>query len=227
MDNLLQRIELAKQESGELEALVKDYLPYIKGEAAKLPLDCIEYEDRLSLAMLVFVNCIKQYQPGRGGFISFCSICIRNRLIDEAKKQAQSRGNAIVFSGLEGENANVEVDAYASIQEYNRQDEQRALAEEIEQLSKNLSEFEINFDDLGNICPKQKRSRGQCLQLAQAILADEEMRMNLFANRRVSQGRLAAQFGISEKTVEKHRRYIVAVAVILAGDYPGIASFIQ
>jgi RNA polymerase sigma factor len=37
---------------------------------------------------------------------------------------------------------------------------------------------------------------------------------------------LAALSGVSEKTLEKYRRYIAAVIIIIHGDYPYIHSFL-
>jgi RNA polymerase sigma factor len=34
------------------------------------------------------------------------------------------------------------------------------------------------------------------------------------------------RFNLSERTIEKHRRYIVSLTLILSGDYPGIQAFL-
>lgn len=223
---LSERVLKAQTDAAEMDHLVADYLPFIKKEASKYNGYGLEYDDKLSLGMLVFVNCVRQYQPARGNFVSFVSVCVRNRLLDVAAKQNSMA--ALVQSPM-GSEEDVENAAYAdeaSLWAYSLTLEQQTLAEEIDALSQSLKQFDITFDVLSKNSPRQKRSRGLCMQLAQAVVRNEMMRHSLFANRRLPQAKLAEQFEISEKTVEKYRRYIVALAVILEGDYPAVKTFL-
>lgn len=227
MDALELRLEQAKQDSAVLNQLIEDYLPFIKKEAGKNQAAQIEYEDRVSLGMLVFANCVEQYYVGKGGFISFASACIRNRLIDEEKKASRLAQRLVPFSveaDEEGQAATAEVQA--SLQQYELQREQNLLAEEIEQLSHALQEFGVSFEDLPQNCPRQTRSRQLCMRLARTIKEDEDLREAFLRQRRLPQAQLAQSEGISPKTIEKHRKYIVALTVILINEYPGVQAFL-
>jgi hypothetical protein len=42
----------------------------------------------------------------------------------------------------------------------------------------------------------------------------------------LAQAELAKEFGISPKTIEKYRKYIVTLSILLLGDYPGIKAYL-
>ena len=226
MSELAQRIEKAKKDNGELNHLLSEYMPFIVRTVREAEPLGMEYDDRLSLAMLVFANCVKQYQEERGGFIAFATTCIRNRLIDESRRQSRMRAKILPFP-FTGEDRNTEIEMNrASLDIFSLTQEREALSQEIEALSIRLTQYGISFQELPRICPKQEKSRKQCIELARFIASHEEMRNHLLTHRRLMQTELARQFGLSEKTVEKHRKYIVTIVLLLCEDYPFIRAFL-
>lgn len=113
-----------------------------------------------------------------------------------------------------------------SLQTYSREMEQQTLSYEIEELSTALLPFAITFRELPKICPKQDRSRTLCFEIVKMLLSNKDMKTQLFVHKKLSQAELAAQLDISVKTIEKHRKYIVTLAVLMAGDYPNIKTFL-
>ena len=224
MDDLTQRIERAKADGREMERLLSDYLPFIKKETGKFGAAALEYDDKLSLGMLVFVNCVKQYSSERGAFLPYTSVCIRNRLISEARKLG--RDNAIHFSDDEGREVAATLEEKVSLMAYSHEQERMGLQEEIALLTGQLNRHGLSFGELTRICPKQKRSRALCAALSHRVLRDAEMLETFNRRGQLPQKELAAGAGVSEKTIEKHRRYILALLVILQGDYPGIRAYI-
>ena len=226
MEDFVQRIARAKQDNRELDRLVSDYLPFIKKEVGKFGTSVLEYDDKLSLGMLVFANCAKQYSERRGAFLPYASVCIRNRLIDEARKLGNLKDNTIAFALDDDAETATTIEEKASLAEYSKQQEQRALQEELAILTGQLAPHDISLGEMARICPKQKRSRALCADLARQVLNNEAMQAVFRQRGQLPQKELAARAGISEKTIEKHRRFIVALLVILQGDYPGIGSYI-
>lgn len=227
MSDLLPRLKKAKTDNIELNKLIHDYMPYIKKEVLKTPIFQMEFDDRLSIAMLVFMNCVRQYDENNGGFFPFVSICIRNRLIDEGKKLARYQEKVVPFrSSSENDSLENTESAITSQLAYKKEQERLSLSEEIDLLSQALMKVNIAFDSLADICPKQNRSRKQCTMLANEIISNPALREPFLRSYRIPQAELARHFGISEKTIEKHRRYIVTIAIIISGDYPGIQAFL-
>ena len=226
MDALIERINTAKNSNVELERLIADYMPFIKKTVNDTGDLRMEYDDRLSLAMLAFMNCVKQYDTGRGSFTAFTITCIRNRLIDESRKQARHTGKVISLTPEGEEDISGTIDEKASIDAYNQGLEKSSLSDEISVFSEQLSEYGVTFGELPAICPKHERARRQCISIGRFVAGNEEMRATLIRTRRLSQSSLAAQFGLSEKTIESHRKYIVTIVILLTGDYPFIRTFL-
>lgn len=227
MDNLNDKIELAKTNTSILNKLITEYQPFIKKEISKSVIYDLEYDDRLSIAMLVFMNCVYQYNEEKGNFLSFLSVSIKNRLIDEGRKLKRQISTIPFEQNENNENEILSLtEEKASLYEYSKEEEQRRLKEEINVLSSILSQFHIDFSTLETICPKQKRSRHLCISLGKEIVSNEKMRLQLLKHHRISQSELAKKFKISEKTIEKHRKYIVVIAIILTGDFPSINAFL-
>ena len=226
MDMLIERIETAKNNNDELERLISDYMPFIVKTVSGMNSLGMEYDDRLSLAMLSFMNCVKQYEAGKGNFITFTAHCIRNRLIDESRKLQKHSGKVIPMFLEKDDQRNEMAEDKAAIAAYSLEQEQESLAYEIEAFSVQLGEYGITFRELPRICPKQERSRRQCLELGRFVANNGEMRETLLRHHRLSQGELVKSFGLSEKTIEKHRKYIVTIVILLADDYPLIRAFL-
>jgi len=223
---LLQRIEAAKKDKTELDRLIADYMPFIKKTIHSAGDLGMEYDDRLSLAMLSFMTCITQYEPGRGGFTAYAAVCIRNRLVDESRRQARTSRKSIPFAAEGADQGNTDAMDRASVDLYSREAERKSLSDEIDALSEQLKQHNIRFEELPLICPKQKKARAQCIDIGRYAAGHKETRENLLVHRRLSQAALAKKFGLSEKTIEKHRKYIVTIALLLIGDYPLIRAFL-
>lgn len=224
MEIIEKRLLIAKRNSDEIEQLLKDYLPFIKKQLSNFTDVDIEYDDMLSIAMLTFVNCIKQYDEGKGNFLSFSSICIKNRLIDEYRKSSKYKAKIITYDN--SSNDSKIYDKVSSFSKYNKDLEKENLNNEIDSLSMELSNFNIAFMELPKICPKQNKARIRCLELAKEVTSDLEMKTTFLNNHKIPQLELAKRFNISTKTIEKHRKYIVTLIILLLGDYPSIKSFL-
>ena len=226
MNELFERIETAKHDNGELERLIADYLPFIKRIVNDAGTMGMEYDDRLSLAMLSFMSSVKQYAAERGGFLAFTAACIRNRLIDESRKQKKYSEKIIpLFSEEETQTSDKLMDK-ASVDAFTMDQERENLSLEIDAFSERLGEYNISFQELPRICPKQTKARRQCIELGRFAVNNDEIREKMLIHRRLAQSELALRFGLSEKTIEKHRKYIVTIILLLSGDYPHIRAFL-
>lgn len=225
MDTLFERIVLAKNCNSELDSLISDYIPFIKKTINDTGDPDIEYDDKLSLALLCFMNCVKQYELERGNFIAFTASCIRNRLIDESRSRVRYVKKIIPFL-QSGDGGIPEIENAVSLAVYNKEQEQESLCIEIDNLSAQLGRYGISFGELPLICPKHNRARKKCYEISDFITGNEDMLQTFFRTQRLAQSELARHFDLSEKTIEKHRKYIVTLVLLLTGDYPYIRTFL-
>lgn len=226
MSDIANEVLAAQQDRNKLNQLISDYLPFIKKQLSGLQGMRLEYGDMLSLSMLTFSGCVQQYTVEKGNFLAFCSICIRNRLLDESRKQVRYESRIVPLFDDNNENQSCVADGDTAIAVYNTQQEQLSLAQEIESFSTEVKKYGIDFDDLPRICPKQIRSRELCSKLAREIVSTPLLYCGFMTTHRIAQGELSTRFNISPKTIEKHRKYIVTLVVLMGGDFPYIQAFL-
>lgn len=226
MGNITDEVLEAQQNSKNLNQLISKYLPFIKKQITRMQGIHLEYDDMLSIAMVTFSGCVQQYAPEKGNFFGFCGVCIKNRLLDESRKQLRYEHKVIPLIDDTDQDQPQDSDSKASIAMYNTQQEQQCLAQEIETFSNEIKQFSINFNDLPRISPKQKRSRHLCQKLANEIVSTPSLYKELMVHQRIAQAQLSIRFHISPKTIEKHRKYIVTLVLLMSGDYPYIQSFL-
>lgn len=217
MEALEEQVCRAVAEPKKMDSFLREYLPFVKKQAAHAR-GVLDYDDALSLAMLAFVNAARQYEPGRGAFLPFAATCIRNRLTDEGRVQRRYSQQVLAFPN-EGAEPSV---PFA----YDRELERQALTEEIERFRAEISRYGLDFIELSRCCPKQKRARVCCRDLAALVVGEDTLRNDFLRTGRLPQAKLAQRGGVSIKTVEKHRKYIVALTVLLTGNYPDMRTFL-
>ena len=216
------RVLAAQADTLLLNQLLEDYLPFLK-KTINGVVSTLEYDDKLSLAMLAFVNFVRQYSEGKGSFLSFVQVSVRNRIFDEGRREKRHTEGQKTFSSDEEETLAM---GETSLLAYQKSEEQRNLAEEITALSERLSPFQITMAELAKVCPKQTRARLLCVKLAHGILTDSTLKTQFLTQGRIPQAALSERFAVSPKTIAKHRKYIVTLTLLLEGDYPAIQAFL-
>ena len=210
-----------------MNLLIKDFLPFIKKCIAGCRTDRQSQEDAMTLAMLAFADSVAAYQADKGAFLSLAQTAIRNRLIDDfrSEQRRKARNSPMLVERAEGEDS-VSWETSLSIREYERQLERASLRLEIEEVSDVLSAWNTSFAELARLCPKRKRTRGQCQYIAALILKNDAWRKRLFEKRRMPTTEMCEIYGVSDKIFEKYRKYIATLCILQMGDYPGLQSFL-
>lgn len=223
MEELNEKIKQAKTDRETLEKLVQEYLPFIKKQAMAAGDLGLEYDDRISISMLAFITGVQQYREDKGGFLSYCAKIIKSRLIDEYRKNRKQNGKIFYV----GEDVEIFPEQEENaLKAYYKEEERKILAEEIKEFSQKLSTYGISFADLPKASPKQDRSKRQCRLLASGVASDKKLKQEFLNTGRLPQKELADRYSVSVKTVEKHRKYIVTLIVLLLGNFPAIKSFL-
>ncbi len=103
--------------------------------------------DEFMTAMIAFDEAINRYDQSKGKFLSFASMIIRNRLIDELRRNL--RNTETPFSEFENERG-VSFDIPYDDNKW-----------EIEALTAELAEFGISFFELASVSPKSRKTKRQ------------------------------------------------------------------
>lgn len=77
--------QLARQDSGAEEYLLKKYKHLVRAKAASYFLIGADREDIVQEGMLGLFKAIRDYRPGRGNFYAFAELCITRQIISAVK----------------------------------------------------------------------------------------------------------------------------------------------
>jgi len=219
---LAAQVEAARTDRHTLNTLLHEYMPFIKKCVAGVFFRGQSKEDNLTDAMLAFTHSVHTYKVEQGTFIQYSAAVIRNRLIDNARKELAAQKRFIAFHANTGENETA-WDGI-SLQTYNREEEERNMRLEIETANSEFAQWGFSWETLLKKCPKQERSRRVALRIAKTVLQDPALLAGTLKTRQLPLSRLAWFY--PRKALEKYRQYIAALIIISKGDYPYLYSFV-
>ena len=185
-------------------------------------------DDEWSIALCAFSHAIDTYRVERGAFLHYAEIVIRRGLIDahraELKRVQEISVAPELLEGEAEESGSNAVRASLIAQSLRAGD--RTLQDEIFEANDELRAYGFGFYDLTSCSPEQERTRNACKKAADIILNTEQQRDELRRTLQLPQKWLVAQ-GVSQKVLERYRKYIIAMVVIRAGDYPALQGYVR
>lgn len=214
---IIQRVLAAKGNSLVADKLIRDYLPFIQSEVSKTAY-ANRYGDELSIAMIAFHEAIEAYLPGRGAFLNYAAVVIKNRLIDYYR--SESRHNSLSLSTpLEGDELTLEDTLVDPKDEVEELDNRSATEAEIAELSQQLSEFGLSLSDIADQTPKQARTLEAAQEVLRYVKEHPRLIQELLATKKLPIKAIVDGTGVHRKLIERHRKYLIAVMVIYSNGY--------
>jgi len=216
---------------GAREELIRSYTPFILKTAARVARRYLEpgRDDEVSVALMAFNEAIDQFDGGGyARFIGFARLVIRRRLVDYYRR---CRRKEVPLSALEGEDEGDKGPSAAEVRDALERHQWEVEAadrrEEIERYQQALSRYGITLADLVAESPGHAPARDRAQEVARTLAQDPDMLQHLLSSGTLPLAELCRRVAVSRKTVERHRRYIIAVAVIIAGDFPELYEYIR
>jgi RNA polymerase sigma factor len=179
--------------------------------------------DNLTDAMLAFAHSVQTYNPDNGAFIQYAAVVIRNRLIDNARKERAVQKPLFSLSARVDEK-DTAWETGISLQAFNREEEEKNLRLEIDAVNGEFFQWGFSWETLLKKCPKQERSRRIAVRIAETVRENPELLADTLKTRQLPIIRLAETF--PRKALEKYRQYIAALIILSQGDYPYVYSFV-
>ena len=218
---LIQQVYAAKEDMEAADRLIGSYMPFIKSETAKFlkrpPME--GHDDELSIAMIAFHEAVRGYSRSRGAFLKYAAMIMKSRLIDYRRKE-QRHGNVISLDAPAGEDDAPLSDTIANETDHNEAYVVReATRAEIEELTRQMREFGVSLSDVADNCPKQQRTLEACRKALWHAKEHPELLDELLKTRRLPIARLSEGSGTERKTLERHRKYMVALLLIYTNGY--------
>ncbi|WP_010272466.1 RNA polymerase sigma factor SigI [Paenibacillus senegalensis] len=229
-----QAVKLIQQ--GDLKMrnqFISDYQPFIAKVTSRF---CKKYvdpsrDDEFSIGLAAFNEAINQFSPTAGkSFLGFAETVIRRRLIDHIRKE-QRFSHHIPYSSFDVEDGEDNiinpVEVHQAVEHYEIQRHAEERRSEIIELDKHLQHFDIRFADLIDCSPKHSDSRENLFVIGKLLAEDSSLMELLVHKKMLPIKELLVKVNISRKTLERNRKYIIAIALIYKGPYPHIKEYLQ
>lgn len=219
----------AKNDSSKADALIKDYIPFIRSQASKfMSRPCTEQDDEYSIALAAFYEAIMSYEKERGAFLNFCSILIRSRLIDFARKESRHQGHLSLYEEISADDEQTLLDTLPDKSDVFEESATReATKKEIEELSLVMQDFGISFADVADNCPKQERTFNACMNAVRYARENPALLNQMLSTKKLPLIQLVKGTNAERKTLERHRKYILAMLLIHTNGYEIIRSHLK
>jgi RNA polymerase sigma factor len=214
-----------------LNEMIDDYKPFIAKTVSSVCKRYIyETDDEFSIGLIAFNEAIEKYSPEKGSsLLSFSEVLIKRRVIDYIRKQSKNQHVSmdLTYSSLEEESPGMVIINELSLEDYKKNSDADLRKEEISQFQTLLASFELNFHDLVENSPKHSDARTNAIMIAKVLVDNKELKNFLFEKKRLPIKELEKMVDVSRKTIERNRKYIIAIALILSSDYLYMKDYLK
>ena len=188
-------------------------------------------DDEWSVALGAFSKAVDVYNEDKGDFLPFAQMLIRRDLIDYYRSRKNTAQEVSVAPHLFDGTAEPEEDAehvYLAVVRESVDAADRSLHDEIVAANAMLSEYGFRFFDLTECSPQQEKTRRECAAAIRGLLKDPPLLVSLLRqNKKLPSTELYKLSGVSRKTLDRYRKYIIMAALILSDDYPQLAEYLR
>jgi len=198
------------------EQLLTEAKPFIQSACIKVCGRSLEWgrDDELSVGLMAFNEAIDRFEEKRNiPFLGFARLVIKSRLADYFRREARHRHQPLEYQAAD--DVPVQLETTQAWEKYLFEAEARERQEEVIDFQKELSLYGISFSELVEASPKHRDSRESLMAVAKQVAEQPDLMDHLIRTRRLPVKELALSSGLHRKTIEKGRRYIIAMALLL------------
>jgi RNA polymerase sigma factor len=222
--------------SGDSEArnnLIKKYTPFIVGVIGRYlnKYVNVNQDEEAIIGMEAFNQAIDSYDMAKGqSFLAFSRVVIQRRLIDHLRKKDKYKHELpMTFFEEQDEEGSIynSIDNKIAIASYRDDIDNIERRQDIELFKEILREYKITLEDLVELSPKHEDARLRAIEVSKIIYGDITLTTSLLTNKTLPLIQLQDRVSISRKTLERQRKYIIAIALILINDLTYLRHYIK
>lgn len=214
-----------------LNDIINAYKPFIAKTVSSVCKRYIyESDDEFSIGLIAFNEAIEKYTPERGSsLLSFSEVVIKRRVIDYIRNQSkhQHMNLDLTSASHEEESSGMAIVNELSMVDFHNKTNEQLRREEIIHFQKLLTTFDLSFSDLVENSLKHADARKNAILVAKILVDDQELKEWLLEKKRLPIKQLEKRANVSRKTIERNRKYIIAIALILSSDFVFMKDYIK
>lgn len=237
-----EEIQKARENEADMNLLIEKNKKFIITSAYRAVNHYVtESDDEWSIALIAFHEAVLSYEEEKGNFQSFAALVIRRRLLDYLRSEGRHAGEiAVEPAAFSGEKESGEeltpLEMEIRKKEVSRSLENEAdspilgqvtVKDEIEAVQKLLGHYGFSFFDLADCSPKAEKTKRKCADAVAALLKDPALFQKMRETGTLPIKEISERAGVMKKILERHRKYIIAAAEILNGEYPLLAEYMN
>ncbi|WP_428912301.1 RNA polymerase sigma factor SigI [Niallia sp. Krafla_26] len=230
--SLEENVYLIQQGNVKLQnELIHSYKPFIAKTVSSVCKRYIhETDDEFSIGLIAFNEAIQKYNVENGSsLLRFAETLIKRKVIDYIRTQSKTKNVSfdIEHSFEDGEFASTSIDDKLSIEAYKKKTDDELRKEEIHKYTEELNQYGISFSDLLQQSPKHADARKNAMTVAEIIAKHDDLKEIFLTKRKLPIKQLETKVDISRKTIERNRKYIMAMTIIFIGDFIFLKDYIK
>lgn len=233
-DSLEKRVMRSKQDTVLLNRLLTEQQAFSSRciQEFKGKYGIISEDDESTIALLALQEAMLKYEPDKGKFQSYARLVIQRRLIDEYrknKKNYEQLNRSFDQVGVDDDSGGpqTQYEVIASLRKDQSEQERAHLKTEIELYQEALNAYDLTFEDLVEATPKNDETKGMYQLMAGHLAGNEGYRKTIEETRRIPIAVLEEKYGMQRKKIERGRRYILAVYILLTGDFETLHHYVR
>nr|WP_253286620.1 RNA polymerase sigma-I factor [Virgibacillus sp. MSJ-26] len=213
-----------------LNHLLKAYQPFIAkcvSGVCKRYIDP-EQDDEFSIGLSAFHSAIETFSPDKGSsFLSFAKLVITRRIIDDIRAKQRYPDSVSLDETFDAEKMENPREIKAVKDAYKEEQDIWYRRQEILDFQKKLAAYKISLSELTEVAPKHKDARESAIRTARILFNDADMKQYVHKKKRLPMKDLVKKVDVSKKTLERNRKYILAIFIVLDKEYLYLNDYLK
>lgn len=204
--------------------LIQEYIPFIKKVISNHIGAYVEVEnhDAFSVGLMAFNEAIEKYKENKGNFLTFASLVIKSRLIDEHRKISRT-SREVFISQLEND-LETTVDNIMAVDGFESEIE---IKLDLKELIQNMNEFGVSLENLVDEAPKHEDTRKMAIKIGRYVFENKELCNKVLDTKNLPTKDIMVNLNVSKKVIQRSRKFIIAVILILESDLDTLKRYIS
>lgn len=221
----------AQQGDGTIQNfLLRSYQPFIAtcvSEVCKRFIDP-KKDDEFSIGLWAFNEAILSYTPDRGcSFLSFAKLVVKRKVIDYIRYLKRKQPLLSLDESYDAEKMENPREIAAVKKKYAQEQDWIHLKEELLDYKEKLAMYKLSLTELTEIAPKHRDARNSAVHTARILYNNDILRTYVHRKKKLPIKALLKQVDVSKKTLERNRKFILAVFIVFDGDYIYIQDYLK
>jgi RNA polymerase sigma factor len=228
LDELI--LNAQKDDEAALNFLLSKYQPFIAKSVSEV---CKRYidphrDDEFSVGLMAFHEAIRQFSPTKGSsFFAFANLVIKRKVIDYIRFNSKYKVAISLDETYDEEQIENPTEIEAVKEIYEKEQEAWYRRQEILEFREKLASYKLTLAELTEIAPKHRDARDTAVRIARIIRDDQQLSDYVRRKKKLPIKDLATKVDVSKKTLERNRKFILAIFIVLSEDFVFLKDYLK